>query len=502
MDLDIGWLLQCLERFIAGGKYGIDFYESNPPLSFLIYLPTLPLYSYLPISPQVSVLITFAGYMTIANFTIYKLFKHLDYEISEICIIIAALIIAQSWVAGISFGSKDHLIFVFLPAICLLQYMITINKKPSTAIMILAIIMGGIAICLKPYYAIVPALFFAHRLFISRSLVKTIISPDFIGMLIIGLLYLGFIYLFTPEYINIIMPELTPIYGLDKPFPIFTRLNYLIYAGIAAILGFFITKSHANNTKMQHVIFACVGLSIACTIPYYIQQKGFHYHAIPLLSFAMVALFLGCFATAKTFLRHNDLSLWVACAVIAVLSLSFTTGGKYKYLTNGQFTAQPLVETIDDLAWNKTYATYDMKQMLSALPYISNLKNGSRFGHIWGVHGLSIKMKTVSDEQEKQAIKAQMLGYVDMMAQDMLRYKPSVIIIPRYSKPNTNDNNNNNNYLKFLMSSESFKNSMQNYIFEASIPFDTTLTGTSYDPEKIVVHDVYVLKEDHNFINK
>lgn len=492
LDIDIGWLLQCLERFLSGGKYAVDFYESNPPLSFLIYLPAYPLYTYLGLNAHMAILLIFLTYIGISNFTIYKLLKGSDYNISDIFTIITGLIIVQTWVAGISFALKDHLIFIFLIPLLLLQYLITVNKKPSATIMILAIIMGGVAICLKPYYAIIPAIFFAHRLFVSRSIIKVIISQDFIGLLIIGISYIGFIYIFTPNYIDILLPEITSLYGLDKPFPIFMRLNYLIYAGLAVILGLFIT-----NTKLKYLIFIIASLSLVSFIPYYVQQKGFHYHAIPFLSFGMLALFLSIFAVAKSLFSHNDIALWIAAALIAILNLSETTGGKYKYLTTGQFTAQPLIEMIDELAWNKTYATYDMKPMTSALPYIADLKNASRFGHIWTMHGLTIKIELTNDEGEKQEIKKEMLKYVDMFAQDIAHYKPSVITIPRYRRPNSNEASNS--YMNFLMTNEAFKDGMENYIFEESIPFDTTLTATGHDPEKIVVHDVYVLKENHNF---
>ncbi len=491
LDIDIGWLLQCLERFLAGGKYGEDFYESNPPISFLIYLPAYPLYTYLGISAHISVLLLFMGYIAISNVIIYKLLMHIDYNISYIFAIISALITVQTWGAGISFASKDHLIFIFIAPLLLLQYLITIDKKPNGKIMVAAIIMGAIAICLKPHYAVIPALFFAHRLFVSRSLIKTIISPDFIGILILGVSYIGFIYVFTPEYIHILLPEINAVYGLDKPFPIFMRAHYLIYAGLAVIFGLF-----TKDAKLKYLIFIAAGLSIACFIPYYLQQKGFNYHALPFSSFAMIALFLGTFAVAKSLFNYNDISIWIAGAMIAILNINATTGGKYKYLTTGQFTAQPLTEMIDDLAWNNTYATYDMKPMLSALPYITDLKNGSRFSHIWTIYGLLIKMEGAPNEGDRQSIKQEMLRYVDMLAQDMDRYKPSVITIPKYRK--TGSNEPSHNYLNFLMSSEAFKANMENYTFEATIPFDTTLTGASDNPEKIIMHDVYVLKQNHN----
>ena len=74
-DIDIGWLLQCLDRFIAGGTYNDDFYETNPPLSFLIYLPAYPLYSYLGISAKAAVTTLFTIYIAISSLSIYSLIQ-------------------------------------------------------------------------------------------------------------------------------------------------------------------------------------------------------------------------------------------------------------------------------------------------------------------------------------------------------------------------------------------------------------------------------------------
>ena len=41
MNEDMGVLLIFAERFVNGGKFGVDIYEVNPPLSTLIYVPVI-----------------------------------------------------------------------------------------------------------------------------------------------------------------------------------------------------------------------------------------------------------------------------------------------------------------------------------------------------------------------------------------------------------------------------------------------------------------------------
>ncbi len=480
----MGWLLQCLDRFIAGGTYTNDFYETNPPLSFLMYIPAYPLYSYLGIDPQTSVLVCFLGYIAIANITLYKMLPH------NKAIITSAFLIAQTWSMGISFGTKDHLIFIFLPALCLFQYLITTNHKPGKLESISSIIMGGIAIAIKPHFALIPAAFFIHRLYVSCSIKNCIKSPDFLGLLIFGISYLILITLLTPSFWDI-LPIVVSLYSVDKPFPLSTRLFYLAFAAFALICTIFI-----ENKNIKASIYTCTALSILCVFPYILQNKGFHYHAIPLLGFAITALFLGIYGASKYLTPHRDIRLWISTIFIAMLCLTYTTGGKKQFQTDGQFFAQPLIDTIDELAWNRTYATYDFKAPLGALPYMSDLKNGSRFGQIWPLYGLYQKHKNAKTDEAREALKTQMLAQVDMIAEDMIRFKPSVITIPQYQDPATKERTKN--YYNFLIQNENFKKNMQNYIFEDTVTIDISFAQNNKNPDKIVYHDVYILKKDHD----
>ncbi len=484
IDIDMGWLLQCLERFLAGGTYTKDFYETNPPLSFLIYLPAYPFYTYLGIEPQTAVIGCFLIYMLLANFVLLKMLQH------EHAPILAALLIAQTWAMGISAGSKDHLIFIFLPVICLLQYRITTEQKTDKVSTILAIIMGGTAVCLKPHYALIPAAFFFHRLYVTRSILTCIKSSDFIGLFIFGVGYALFISIFTPSFWDL-LPEISLLYTEDKPFPLSSRLFYLIFAVFGIICALF-----TNNKNLKTAIYSMACLSLLCLVPYVLQNKGFHYHALPLLGFSITALFLGVYTVAKFIFPDKDIRLWIAGIFISLLCTTYTVGGKSKFLTDGQYLAKPLIDTIDERAWNRVYATYDFKSSMIALPYMTDLKNGSRFGQIWPLFNLLQLHSQAKTEEEREQIKERMLSYAEMIAQDMKRYKPSVITIPQYNDKAIGKRTKN--YYNFLMQNEKFKKNMENYEFEETIEMDISTEQNGQDPEKVIFHDVYILKKDND----
>ena len=500
IDVDTAWLLECLERFLAGGTYLDDFYETNPPLSFLIYLPAYPLYTYLDFDPQFSVFLTIALYVGIADYTLFSLLRKEKIKAQELLLIMTALLISQSWIAGMSFALKDHLITLFLLPISLYQYRLTRGLKTGSLLATSSIIMGGVLVCLKPYYAIIPALFFAHRLYKTRSLPKCITAPDFWGMFIIGASYILFVWMFTPEFFDL-LPQIMSLYSIERPFPLSMRYYYVIY-GIFASLSAHFLFSDKSQTTLKNTVYTLSALSLICMIPYIIQDKGFHYQALPTLSFGVSALFIAIYGFAKDLLKcKNDIALWAAGAAIILGFGTILYNYKKPPLSKDQFMALPLVDAIDEMAWNRVYANYYYKHTLACLPKISSLKNGSRFGALWPLTGLTVLANETSDPDGKAKLKAQMYEVVDMMVEDMKRFKPSVILIPQFSDPVTDKPAKH--YYKFLNKHEGFKKNFINYTYHDTILFslDPTIEATSDNieayPDKIVPHEIYILNRDH-----
>ena len=501
IDVDTSWLLQCLERFLAGGTYINDFYETNPPLSFLIYLPTYPLYTYLDIDPKLSVFITLALYLGIADYILLRLLqKEENIKAQDLLIIMTSLLLAQSWVAGVSFAAKDHLISVFLLPLSLYQFRLTRGLKTGTLLATGSVILGGMAICLKPHYAIIPALFFVHRLYTTRSLPRCITTPDFWGMLIIGVSYFFIVLLLTPEFFDL-LPQIISLYSVDQPFPLSMRYYYVVYGIFAAISAPFIFTDKSQSI-LKHSIYALSALSLLSMIPFILQDKGFHYQALPTFCYGAAAVFIAIYGFAKEILHSkNDISLWVAIAAIILVFGTTIRDYKKPAPSKDQVMALPLIDAIDELAWNRVYVDYSFKHKLAYLPKISSLRNGSRFGEIWPLTGLTILANDSTDPEERKEIGNQRYKIVDLMAADMKHYKPSVILIPQYPDPKTDKPAKH--YYEFLMKHEEFRENLSNYTYYDTILFsrDSSLEATSANLEKetdqIIPHDIYLLKRDN-----
>ena len=208
-----------------------------------------------------------------------------------------------------------------------------------------------------------------------------------------------------------------------------------------------------------------------------------------------MAVFIAAYGVSKSLIGKNkdDIALWVSCILMVLLFSGYTYGHKIPKLSKKQYMEIPLVKKIDELAWNRTYATYYYKHRLACIPEISDLKSGSRFGELWTLTGLTERINAATNPEEREILKAQMLETVDMISVDMKRYEPSVVLIPQYIDPKTD--NPEKNYYDFLMKHDDFRKNMENYTFYDTIIFDTSMApeGKNIDPTKLIPHDVYVL---------
>lgn len=500
LDVDIAWLLQCLERFMAGGTYTESFYETNPPLSFLIYLPAHPLYTILGLSAKLSVLLTFLIYTAISNILLFKLLKNTTLSPTTCIAILAAAITAQTWGAGMTFGLKDHLILVFLTPFTLLQYQITTTPdKISKTTAIFGSLLGAIALCLKPHYAVIPAALLVHRIISTKSVKNIILSTELWTIAITFAAYLAFIYAVTPDFIHTIMPNVIELYGIETPFPIGMNLKSFVITIASAFIAYALLLANKGdeNIEIRNSILLCAFISALCVIPYLLQNKGFYYHTIPYIGFGVMAMVLAIYGMSRLITKHKDISLWITLFIAGLLTYANTTSTGEGVMNNEQFKAQPIAEFIEENAQGGSYITYDMKSMLAPLPYLIDVKNASRFGQIWNLHALSILSSQTTDKNEQEKIKTKMMNVINMMAQDIEKNKPDVVAIPLYpTDPESNEPTEK--FLEFLLANQNFATAMNEYQKETRLKFNKSLAVGNNDAKNIIWHDMYVRKTNQN----
>ena len=267
INTDFGWLLTCLERFMAGGTYTRDFYETNPPLSFLIYLPAYPLYRTVIDNPGAIILLNTALYMGFSAVLLWRFMKLHNYATPLIYGVFSAFLLANTWILGSSFGQKDQIVLIFLLPYAMLQVSLLAEKAVPGTLRIPSALLGGLAVCIKPHYIVVPALFITARYFFNRSLPKLIKSPDIIIFVLTGLAYLAFLRIAFPDFMETILPQVADLYSADEPFPVTARLPLALYTGAAIFLALFLAESEGTR-RLKITLYTLIGLSLLCILPW------------------------------------------------------------------------------------------------------------------------------------------------------------------------------------------------------------------------------------------
>lgn len=498
IDTDTGWLLQCLQRFLAGGNYSNNFFETNPPLSFLIYLPVVPFLNQDPQTIKLSLLLTFLAYSFISNICVYFLLKKMELEKPVITLTLISILFSQTWAMGTFSINKDYLIFVFLIPLNLTQYLITNDKIRFTPLSVFSSFLGGLAICLKPHYAIIPAAFLLHRLIKTKNINTIITSVDFITMLVTGASYIAFIAIIFPDYLTIVLPQVIDIYPYMKSLPLLNMAYFIFISLYSALMIGFIRKDTPYLKEISTLTNCSILLGFVCFFAFAIQGKGFFYQAMPFIGYTSIAFFMSTSTLLSNYLAKKYVSVCITYALLSCICLPLLLGfPKAPSITNDKFSQIEFFKKIKELSPNGTYITYDFKPSYLALPYYFGINNGARFGIIWPFDGLNAEYeeaKSKGHNEKLETIKGKFKFFIDMMAEDITNNKPDVICIPRY--PDATTKVPSQMLLTFLLKNEKFSQAFKNYNHKETFDFDTGIfmnNVISDDDSSVVMFDLYTL---------
>lgn len=483
---------------MAGGTYAQDFYETNPPLSFLIYLPAYPLYRTLINDPALIILLNFALYIVLTALLVWRLMKLYGVATPLMIGAFSAFLFANTWLLGSSFGQKDQLVMLFLMPYAMLQVGFLAGQTTPKRLLLPAAILGGLAVCIKPHYIVVPGLFIAARFFFGRSLIKLLKSPDIIAFAMTGLVYLLLLRLAFPDFIEVIMPQVAELYLQDEPYPVWIRLPLAFYAVGAGFLALFLAEAEGTK-RLKITLYTLIGLALICILPYYAQNKGLMYQAIPFYGFGVMAAMVALFGLIYHNSRIVEVAVLVPFALMLLINHTTMLGHPPGFMSTAEFKNFAYHRKIQELAWNGVYSDLDMKPYNLSLPhYDPSLKQGSRFGQIWPMFGLNALFTKARTEEDRNAIRTKINDFVDLIAEDIDRHTPSLIAIPSYRVDGSGSSEPQKNYHNLLMKNENFAKKMENYEFVETLTFDQGLydRGSSRNyVEKLLTTDLYVLKK-------
>ncbi|HXV00116.1 MAG TPA: hypothetical protein VG166_06440, partial [Caulobacteraceae bacterium] len=152
---DLAWLLTLDEKWLAGQRPYADLLEVNPPMSLLIYMPAVWISRIVNVQPQYIILAQVFALICASTYLTSKILH--DILGSEkfrlrFAAVTLFLFILFPWDV---FGQRDHIAVIALFPFVALAIAHGRGLPPAKWLLILAGLGAGLAMCIKPHFALV-----------------------------------------------------------------------------------------------------------------------------------------------------------------------------------------------------------------------------------------------------------------------------------------------------------------------------------------------------------
>ncbi|MGZ9097600.1 MAG: hypothetical protein ACXW30_04815 [Micavibrio sp.] len=417
---DIAWLVEGASRLLEGRTMAGAVYDTNPPLSILIYIPALFFKNITGLSLENTVLLLTlfcAALSATASFLILRRWPALDFM--DAVVFVCLFGIAATVFSYPDTGQRDQLIAFGLVPFILLQLALTQYYPCSRWLVWAVFITGSLLLMLKPNFGLLPTILLAHRM-IAQKRFDIFRDPDFIALAVTATLYLMVVWFFFQDYIAVILTDVVDLYAR------FTHIGFLFRAafwGAVYFLGFaavlFGTKRMPEGQKrpLRILVFA----ALVNLIPYIIMMRGYSYHILPSLI---------CFVTGVgffVFLRMRDVAQPAIAAIVTFIFLSFVGYGLHavpQVAKKQDLKALSVVQLVRDCGIDcKFWMLDESLRIIQQTAFYAERSHASRFPSLWFLKGMS-RLKTGEPKKYKYYTKK----YATMIAQDLKEYAPGLII--------------------------------------------------------------------------
>lgn len=414
---DTLWLCDAASRLLAGQTMAAAYYDPNPPLSVMLYVP--------PVLASMTGLITIHDAVFVYTLLILALSALLTYNILKVIPGIelttavsatVALVMANTILSSLSFTERDQILGMMLLPFVLTQTGITKKWPLPPVIKHTTLILGAALILLKPHHGLIPTLIILHRAMAEKRL-SVWRDPDFMYLASAVVGYAAILFFYFSDYLNIILPDVTDLYLMN--FSEFALIKG-VFCALLCITGLLIAFIINNKLWLTYYFFAAAMISI---IPFIVQMRGYEYHLMPATTFFWCAVAVMSKDSLQKFMAPQ-LSLFLTTLLMTVTAFSLTTVRIY-FPTHEQYKELPLAKFLEDCESPcPVFVLNNHIEITHQTALYSDKPWASRFPSFWFIPGIFDTDKTTPAELARYREK-----YGRMVAEDLALYKPQRVLI-------------------------------------------------------------------------
>lgn len=279
---DVSWQFWIARQMIGGVPLYERIMEINPPLWFWMAVPFTWIGDYLSVQPdRFYIAAIMAGGLWAAITTGRFLQPQNDQKRLLLMLVILALI----WFGPLyDFGQREQIAAIFALPYCALIFKRRQGEAVGTAQALLIGTMAASGFALKHYFVLVPLaleLWLFWRLaapFAAR--LRAAFRPETIALAVFAIIYAGIVLIFTPAFMEQMVPLVDAAYvGYERPMALqLLRTEFFIWLLALVSIPSLRRKVTARDRDIGDVLTIA---GIAFIVSYFLQKKGWQYHAIP-----------------------------------------------------------------------------------------------------------------------------------------------------------------------------------------------------------------------------
>jgi hypothetical protein len=286
VDSDVAWQLWIAQRIHAGANLYSDIIETNPPLWFWMALPVERIAALLHVRPEPVLAVAIGLLVALALAATDRLTGHIPPNRRMLLLAYGAFaLIAMPWA---HLGQREQIVLIgTFPYAAL----VAARRESRSVPIALAVAVGAAAafgFVLKQYFLVVPI---ALELWLATGLRRNWrpVRVETVAILSVGIAYAASLAFFETDFITRIVPLIRLAYGVFGAPSLGAMLKPFAIIGLL-IFGFVI--AHARHLADRKAPFAeaLTVASLAFAVVYFVQFKGWPYHAIPLIGCTSLAL--------------------------------------------------------------------------------------------------------------------------------------------------------------------------------------------------------------------
>lgn len=455
---DVSWLMHLAQLALNGGHYMTDFFEINPPLSFLLYMPAIFIEKSFSISAIVSLRIYIFSLSFVSIFISNRLINKIFYK--DDCVISSFFFLSLPFVYLIlplnEFGQRENILVILTVPYLLLMACYLGEKKVSPCLSGFVGFLAGVGFCIKPFFLVSFFLIELYCFYRKNFSIFCFLRLDFLFILMTGVVYILSIIFFYPSYLSDVVPIAKKFYyeifSYDLSSVIFNLPT--IFCFFSIVLYFLFYKKNKYLDLRTLLLISLVGYFLS----YFIQKIAWYYHLLPVLSLAVIldVLQFGLFFQEK---RSNfyDNVLVVALAGIIFIAPLYVFTQFYLTVFYEHKNLKPLIQYLNHFYKNQ-YVYFFSGQtayMVSVFEH-AEVKIGSRLQFLFWMknpYRLEPSQKNIQVGE----------FFVDMLSKDLRVNQPKVIFVDIASYKTGAGKNVKIDYLSVLKKYPQFASVWKNY---------------------------------------